>query len=66
MNQYSPLYRAFECDEINRVVSKVEFQKVYDYLLDLGWNHGWAQTEESQTVLIPDFMKNKPFENNKI
>ncbi|MFA5211051.1 MAG: radical SAM protein [Patescibacteria group bacterium] len=61
MNQYSPLHKAKEFSEINCTVSKKDFQKVYDHLLELGFENGWVQEESSQENLIPDFNKKNPF-----
>ena len=61
MNQYFPMHNAKKFPELTRVVSEEEFNKVYDYLLDLGFENGWVQGEKSQENLIPDFRKERPF-----
>ena len=61
MNQYLPMYKANNFPELTRMVAKEEFEKVYNYLLDLGFENGWVQGEKSQENLIPDFTKIKPF-----
>ncbi|MFZ2189236.1 MAG: radical SAM protein [Candidatus Magasanikiibacteriota bacterium] len=61
MNQYFPMHHANEYPEINRIVSDVEFNQVYDYLQELGFTNGWVQGEKSQQFLIPDFRKEEPF-----
>lgn len=61
MNQYSPMYKAKKYPELNKIVTKKEFQKVYNYLLKLNFENGWVQEENSQKNLIPDFKKKEPF-----
>lgn len=61
MNQYWPIHHAENFPELTRTVSDEEFNKVYDYLLDLGFSHGWVQGEKSQNNLVPDFTKTEPF-----
>lgn len=61
MNQYNPLYRANEFENISRMVSKEEFNQAYEYLLDLGFERGWVQDGESRQIFNPDFRKNNPF-----
>jgi len=61
MNQYVPLYRAREFNEINRQLSGVEYQQVVDYFYELGLANGWIQAGASQTTLVPDFKKEQPF-----
>ena len=62
MNQYFPLYKVTDFPELNKTVTRQDFAKVYDFLLDLGFENGWIQGEKSQKNLIPDFTKLKPFE----
>lgn len=61
MNQYLPMHKAGNFEELTRVVSEEEFAKAYDYLLDLGFCNGWVQGEKSQENLVPDFTKIEPF-----
>jgi putative pyruvate formate lyase activating enzyme len=63
MNQYCPLYQANLYPEINRELSHKEFEKVFQYLLKLGFKNGWVQELESRQRLIPDFAKESPFNN---
>ena len=60
MNQYVPVYQAEKYPEINRKLTKEEFQKVFDYYLHLGFHQGWVQ-EGGDDSLLPDFRKKKPF-----
>ncbi len=43
MSQYFPAYRAFEYPEISRRISKNEYYKVKQKMLDLGLKNGWIQ-----------------------
>jgi putative pyruvate formate lyase activating enzyme len=61
MNQYFPLHQAKKFPELCRTTSKEEFNRVYNYLLNLDFKNGWVQGEKSQNNLIPDFSKTKPF-----
>ena len=61
MNQYFPLYKVTDFPELNKTVTRQDFAKVYDFLLDLGFENGWVQGEKSQENLIPDFTKIEPF-----
>jgi len=61
MNQYLPMYKANNFPELTKIVTKEEFEKVYNYLLDLGFENGWLQGEKSQENLVPDFTKIEPF-----
>jgi putative pyruvate formate lyase activating enzyme len=61
MNQYEPVNKAAEFSEINRNVSQAEFDQVFAYLSDLGFENGWVQEMDSPKVLLPDFTKENPF-----
>jgi putative pyruvate formate lyase activating enzyme len=61
MTQYEPVFRAKEFPEINRRITIDEFEKVYNYQLELGLTKGWVQEMGSQKVFLPDFSKDNPF-----
>ena len=61
MSQYEPVHKAKDFSEINRRVSKEEFEKVYNYQLELGLEKGWTQEMESPKTFLPDFTKENPF-----
>jgi len=61
MSQYYPVHNSMKYPEINCSVSKEEFDKVYDYLLELGFTNGWMQDEHSADKLQPDFTRADPF-----
>lgn len=62
MRQYYPLYGAKKYPELMREVSDVEWDKVYERMLDLGFANGWAQDKDSGAIMIPDFTKDQPFD----
>ena len=43
MSQYTPYHRAAEYPEINRRLTRREYQAVLDHLFDLGLEDGWTQ-----------------------
>jgi putative pyruvate formate lyase activating enzyme len=61
MSQYEPVYQVKDFPELNRTVTKKEFDKVFDYLVKLGLENGWVQELESHSVFLPDFTKQNPF-----
>jgi putative pyruvate formate lyase activating enzyme len=61
MSQYNPIYKANLYPEINRKLYQEEFNKVYNYLLELELNNGWHQELDSSNIFVPDFNKINPF-----
>jgi len=61
MSQYEPVYKAKEYPELNRRITKQEFEVVHNYQLELGLVNGWVQKMGSQEILLPDFTKQNPF-----
>jgi putative pyruvate formate lyase activating enzyme len=61
MSQYEPVDGANDFAEINRTVTKKEFESVFDYLVKLGFENGWVQELESHSAFLPDFTKENPF-----
>ncbi|MCL4516421.1 MAG: radical SAM protein [Firmicutes bacterium] len=56
MSQYTPLYKACQYPEINRPVSREEYDEVVDYFLEIGLENGYMQEPGSATgTYIPDF-----------
>ncbi len=62
MSQYSPQYRACDYPEINRTLTKNEYDEITDYALDLGLENAFVQELESQEHYLPDFDQERPFE----
>jgi len=65
MSQYEPIHRAKDFPELNRIITKKELGKVFDYLVELGFENGWVQDIESHAVFLPDFTKENPFKDGK-
>lgn len=61
MHQYVPLYKSHKYPEIDRLVTKEEFEKIQNYFFELGFNNGWVQKGECQKMFLPDFSKKNPF-----
>lgn len=61
MSQYEPVNHAKDFNEINRRITKEEFNRVCNYLLELGFHNGWVQDMDSSAFLLPDFTKGNPF-----
>lgn len=56
MNQYVPMHNASQYDEINRKVSKEEYQELVDFALMIGLKNALTQDNDSQdTSFTPDF-----------
>lgn len=58
MFQYFPTYRAEEFNEINRKVSKEEYDKVIEYINELGFKKGYIQDlEDNEEKYVPNFVE---------
>lgn len=56
MSQYFPSYKAREFPEINRKVTSLEYKKVVDKIISLGFTNGYIQEKSSATdVYVPNF-----------
>lgn len=56
MSQYTPCYRAYEFPEINRHITRREYEKVLNCFYRLGFEHGYIQERDSASEeYIPDF-----------
>lgn len=56
MSQYFPTYRAHDFPEINRKLTTLEYRKVTDYALKLGFVKGYVQERTSaKEEYVPDF-----------
>jgi len=63
MSQYSPVYRAGLFPEINRRITKREYDHVVSIVNDLGMENGWLQEMDSSEYYLPDFnTEHHPFE----
>jgi putative pyruvate formate lyase activating enzyme len=64
MSQYSPQYKACDYPEINRALTKGEYDEITDYAVDLGLENAFIQEPESQDHYLPDFTQEHPFSND--
>ena len=56
MSQYFPTDRAHDFPEINRKLTTLEYGKVTDYALKLGFVNGYVQERTSaKEEYVPDF-----------
>ena len=55
MTQYFPTYRAKEFEEINRKISKKEYDDIENYILELDIENGYMQdfSEEDEEQYVP-------------
>ena len=56
MNQYTPVRKFVEFKELNRKVTKREYEKVLDAAVDMGIQNGFIQEgEAAKESFIPEF-----------
>jgi len=55
MTQYFPTYKSKEYEEINRKITKEEYEKVENYIYEIGIENGYMQdyTEENEEQYVP-------------
>lgn len=61
MSQYYPCYQANTIPEINRLVSRLEYQEVLDYYYQLSLS-GFVQEYGNSKFYLPDFTQTNPFQ----
>jgi len=64
MSQYSPRYRAYLHPEINRTLSRDEYEEITAYALDCGLENAFVQEMDSQRHYLPDFDRERPFDSD--
>lgn len=64
MAQFSPLYKACNYADINRALTKDEYDAVTDYAFDLGLENAFIQELDSQDHYLPDFAQASPFNSD--
>lgn len=62
MSQYSPQHRACADPTIDRTLTPDEYDEITEYALDLGLEHAFVQELASQGNYLPDFERERPFE----
>lgn len=56
MNQYTPLYKAYEHKKINRRLTTFEYESVIDHALSLGISNCYVQEGATASEkFVPDF-----------
>ncbi|MDE4542369.1 radical SAM protein [Thermoanaerobacterium sp. R66] len=56
MGQYTPFYNANKYKELNRRISKKEYEEAIEYFFEIGLENGFVQDDESASEnFIPDF-----------
>ncbi|HHV73915.1 MAG TPA: radical SAM protein [Thermoanaerobacterium sp.] len=56
MGQYTPFYNANKYQELNRRISKKEYEEAIEYFFEIGLENGFVQDDESASEnFIPDF-----------
>lgn len=63
MAQYCPTPRVAGMDDLNRGVTKPEYDEVLDEMDFLGMENGWVQELDSKDNYQPDFAQSHPFES---
>lgn len=55
MTQYFPTYRASEHEEINRKITKREYEEIEEYIAELEIQNGYMQdySEEDEEIYVP-------------
>ena len=56
MAQYFPTYKAKEYNEINRKITKNEYEEIENYLYELDFKNGYIQDlGDNEELYVPDF-----------
>ena len=61
MSQYHPVSMLNDHPELQRTISKDEYEEVQDEFHKLGFFRGWSQELLSESIYNPDFNNQKPF-----
>jgi putative pyruvate formate lyase activating enzyme len=61
MSQYAPTVRVADHPELDRTITRQEYERVLDMVADLGFRHVFAQEFDAQKVGIPTFAERAPF-----
>jgi putative pyruvate formate lyase activating enzyme len=64
MSQYLPLHRSGDYPILARRIRQDEYESVISYLVDNGFDNVFIQELESAPLFVPDFRKERPFEEN--
>lgn len=64
MSQYLPLYRSGDYPVLGRRIRQDEYDSVVTYLIDNGFDNVFIQELESAPLFVPDFRKERPFDES--
>jgi putative pyruvate formate lyase activating enzyme len=64
MSQYLPLHHSGDYPILARRIRREEYDSVISYLIDNGFDNVFIQELESAPLFVPDFRKERPFEEN--
>ncbi len=62
MSQYHPVPGLSRFPELQRTITREEYEEVLDEYYRLGFYRGWTQELESESIYNPDFLRKDPFE----
>jgi putative pyruvate formate lyase activating enzyme len=62
MSQYHPVEGLSKQSELNRTITREEYEEVIEEFERLGFYRGWTQELESESYYNPDFVRDHPFE----
>jgi putative pyruvate formate lyase activating enzyme len=65
MAQYLPLHRASTYPMLDRKVTEGEYNALLDLLAEWGFRNAFVQELESAPLFVPDFEKERPFEERR-
>ncbi|HOT51589.1 MAG TPA: radical SAM protein [Candidatus Hydrogenedentes bacterium] len=63
MSQYSPQHRARDFPELATRIESQEYLEIVRYAIDQGFEHVLVQGFDSADLYLPDFEREKPFDN---
>lgn len=65
MAQYFPTYKALENKEINRKLTKEEYEEIENYLYELNLKNGYIQDlEDEEEKICTKILRRNDYENN--
>jgi len=62
MSQYHPTRFVISHSQLNRPLSREEYEAVVEAMENLGFCNGWVQDKDSNRNYLPDFSRKNPFD----
>jgi putative pyruvate formate lyase activating enzyme len=62
MSQYYPTMQVRDHPQLNRTLTRKEYQRVISTFFELGFSNGWTQEMESHASFQPSFSDDQPFQ----